>query len=62
MYKSHCRNCDHGIHIGFCSVVYVNYSMDGDPGEPMDCGCDEYVPLENLEFLEYKYVTRRLRI
>jgi hypothetical protein len=62
MYKSNCKNCDHNIHFGFCPVVYVNYSADGDPGDPMDCGCDEYIPSDNLEFLEYRYVRRSLKV
>lgn len=63
MYKSRCKNCDHNIHLRFCPVVYMNYrySADGDPGEPNYCDCEEYVPSENLEFLEYKYVKRRLK-
>jgi hypothetical protein len=63
MYKSHCKNCDHNIHTGFCPVAFLNYSaIAGDPGEPVYCGCDEYIPKDNLEYLEYKYIRRRQRV
>jgi len=62
MYKSKCKSCEHGIHFGFCPVAFLDWNMDGDPGEPMWCDCEEYIPSDNLEYLEYKYVRRRVQV
>lgn len=61
MYKSNCKNCDHNIHTnGLCPVAFMDYNEP--EAKPIYCECDEYIPSENLEFLEYKYIHRRTKV
>lgn len=56
MFKSDCRTCLHGEHDRmFCSVMFCDYS-DNDISDPYYCECNEYVPSENLEYLEWNYL------
>jgi hypothetical protein len=48
-FQSVCRNCHHWI----CHNSKVLYG-NGIEIHPVSCGCEEYIPLDNLEYLEWK--------
>jgi hypothetical protein len=52
-FPSRCRNCRHAEHLYICTIKYYEY---GDESEPTyKCSCEEYIPSDNLEYLEYLY-------
>jgi hypothetical protein len=55
MFKSDCRTCNHDEHDRtFCSVMFCDYS-DNDMS-PEYCDCADYVPSDNLEYVEWSYL------
>lgn len=60
-YKNDCRNCDH---------YHFTLSLDDDSpvmntcsyatSEPVEyrCGCYNFIPADNLEYLEYMYAQK----
>jgi hypothetical protein len=60
--KSICRNCKHKYHGGICTFAKLYYyGLDGDT-EPEYCYCDDYIPSDNLEYLEMQYIKRGKKI
>ena len=57
--KSKCRNCKHSYHFVNCNSGYVIYNSIGkfskELSEFSPCICSEYVPFDNIEYLEYMY-------
>ena len=53
MFKSLCRECKHSDEATHCSVIFCEY---GIPSEPEYCQCPEYIPLDNLEYVEWSYL------
>jgi hypothetical protein len=58
MFSSDCRSCKHSFHGEFCAVAFIDYA---DITEPSYCDCSDYIPLDNLEYVEWCYI-RSLRI
>ncbi len=58
-HQSTCKNCWHTPHehnmCSFSDLYY--YGLDGDT-ELEYCNCDEYIPSDNLEYLEMQYIKR----
>ena len=58
--QSKCRTCTHPHHGGYCSIVYYGYNNDGSPTDPEYCECLEYIPADNLQYLEWVNEKRSL--
>jgi hypothetical protein len=51
--KSNCRNCFDPPHMGGCTIATIGYDSEGIANEESCCPCNEYIPLDNLEYLEW---------
>ena len=54
MYKDRCRTCNHiiEVHLNDNDGTECNYGWLVGNNK---CHCREYLPLDNLEYLEYRY-------
>jgi hypothetical protein len=56
MLKDQCRNCFHSWEMhGHCGSMMCFQDMSTPNESMVFCGCEEYIPKNNLEFLEWKY-------
>jgi hypothetical protein len=56
-FPSKCRICHHSYHVANCTIAYYEFGDDSEP--TYKCTCKEYLPSDNLEYLEWKYDQRR---
>jgi len=60
--ESKCRVCNDPYHKGTCTITRYVEDILSDEYDYVTCDCNEYIPFDNLQYLEWINDKRSMKI